>query len=45
MGRYPISKSQGSDIKERIEEDGIDLQEIYKPIPQEVINPWQHWLV
>jgi len=45
IGRYPIPKNQGADIKEKIEEDGIDLQEIYKPIPQEIINRWQHWLV
>ena len=23
----------------------IDLQDIYKPIPQEIVNRWQHWLV
>ncbi|MBW4544078.1 MAG: hypothetical protein KME25_06505 [Symplocastrum torsivum CPER-KK1] len=45
IGRYPIPKGQGADIKDRIEEDGIDLQEIYKPIPQDIINRWSHWLV
>lgn len=45
IGRYPIPKGQGGDIKERIEEDGIDLQEIYNPIPQNIINRWSHWLV
>jgi len=45
IGRYTVPKNQAVDIKERMEEDGIDLQDIYKPIPQEIVNRWRHWLV
>lgn len=44
IGRYTIPKSMPKDIRERIKEEGIDIEEIYKPIPQEIIKRWEDWL-